>query len=254
MKNNILYLFVLLGLIYNINAQEFGFINMGGNPKLENLVGNDLINTKIIVGKTYNSSMNSYNITTLTNDIITLKFACDTAIKLNENSSFNIDTYEQANKHTPYPQQTIYDSFNCQTSLINGEAEIINNAVTNDTNSFYVNTKLACIVCGKGKFVVRSEDKSSTFIIVEGNASIMDNMSRKLYKVKQNDIITITPRPVLNGRAGEMMRKQNIVTSSTLDISDYNALTNEFTAYDNEQHRYIFITIDSANKLAKLKN
>lgn len=253
MKNNILYLLILLGLVYSVNAQEFGFISTSGKPKLENLVGNDLVNTKIIVGKTYNSAMNSYNVTTLTNDTITLKFACDTAVKLNENSSYSIDTYEQSTIHASYPQQTIYDSFSCQTSLINGEAEIINNSVCNDTNNFYINTKLACLICGKGKFVVRSDDKSSTFIIVEGNATIMDNMGRKLYKVKQNDIITFTPRPVFSGRAAESMRKQNIVTSSTLDASDYNALIAEFATYDSEQHHYIFVT-DNGNKLVKLKN
>ena len=81
----------------------------------------------------------------------------------------------------------------------------------------------------------------------------MDNMGRKLYKVKQNDIITFTPRPVFSGKGADMMRKQNIATTSTLDTSDYNALINEFATYDSEQHHYIFVT-DNGNKLVKLKN
>lgn len=238
----------------NLTAQEFGFISTNGNPTLENIINNEVIKAKIVVGKTYTAAMNNYGISTSTNDSVTFKFASDTIVRLSENSSFNIDSYEQSTIHATYPQQTIYTDFSCNTSLLHGDAEIINNSTVNETNNFYINTRLACIICGKGKFIIKSADNSSTFIILEGNATIMDNLGRKLYKVKQNDIITITPRPALSGKAGELMRKQNIVTSTQLDSNDCTVLNNDFVAYDNEQHHYIFVTTDSSNKIVKLKN
>ena len=236
-----------------LNAQEIGFINKIGTPKLENVVNNDIIEVPIIIGNTYNIGSNSYNISTSTNDSIITKFACDTAIKHNDKTSLNIDSYEQNTIINSQQQETTYTEFSCNVSLLNGEVEVIHNAIVNETNTFYMNTKMACIIFGNGKFIVKSSDKSSTFIIIEGTAIIMDNLSKKLYKVKDKDIVTVTPRPNLSGKASELLINKNVVTTSQLDNNDYGVLINEMVLFDKQQKHYIFVTSNKTNILTKLK-
>jgi hypothetical protein len=238
----------------SLHAQEFGFTSIEGKPLLENIINNELIKNKIVIGKTYTVSLNNYSLTTSTNETLGIKFSCNTAVKLMANTTLNIDTYEQSTLHTQYPQETEYESFSCNTSLIEGELQVINNATINDTNNFYINTKLACIVAGKGKFIVKAENTSSTFIVISGNAIAMDNLSKKLYRLKEKDVITFIPRPVSTGKATEMMRRQNIATMSQLETLDYTGLNNEFSIYDSEQHPYVFITTENTSKFVKLKN
>ena len=253
MKINILYTLLLSMLSLTATAKEFGFINTNGTPLLQNVINNDIVNVRIIIGKTYSASLNNYNIITSTNNEVSLKFASDTSIKCNENTSLNIDNYEQNTIHTTYPQETQYTDYSCNVSLLSGEVEVINNGIVNDTNNFYMNTRLACIIFGKGKFVVKSSNTSSTFIVIEGNATVMDTSSRKLYKIKDKDVISFTPRPLLSGKAGEQLRKQSFATTSQLESDDYKVLSTEFNTFQNEQRQYIFVTTDSANKLVKLK-
>ena len=251
MKINILYyLIVSLSLCFSVHSQQFGFIDSKGNPNLENIINNSLSESPVLIGKTYNVNQNNYNLST-SNDVVTLKLSCDTTIKLNNNTSLNFDSFDQFTIITPYPQQTQYNDFNCNLSLLNGEIEIINESVT---NGLYINTELACIILGDGRFVIKSDGHSSTFIIIQGNATIMDNMGKKLYKVKDKDIITVTPRPILSGKAENSMKKQNIVTTSILDDMDDGVLVNEFNILNVAQHQYIFITIDGMNRFVKLRN
>ena len=252
MKYNILYILLFISL-FTLNAQEFGFTSVNGVPFFENVVKNGIVKCEIAVGKTYAVATNNYGVSTGTNESVTMKFAADLAIKLGENSSLTIDSYEQLTVPSVYPQQISCTDFNCNVSLLHGEAEIINNAAAIFTNNFFINTRLGCIVCGKGRFVVRSADNSSTFIVVDCTAVVMDNLGKRFYKMKRNDIISITPRPILSGKAGELMRHQNIVTSSELDESDCGVLSNEFATYDNEQHNYVFVTANTENTLVQLK-
>jgi len=253
MKHNILYLVLVIFLSFAVNAQEIGFINEIGTPKLENVINNDITDVPIVIGKTYSIGTNNYNVSTSTNDSIIMKFACDTAFKYNGKTSVNIDGYEQTTTESEYLQETIYSEYNCNVSLLSGEVEVINNATVDDTNNFYLNTKMACIIFGKGKFITKSSEKSSTFIIIEGTATVMDNLSRKLYKLKEKDIVTVTPRPNLSGKASELLVNKNVVTTSQLDNSDYGVLINEMVLFDKQQKRYIFIALNKTNILTKLK-
>ena len=81
----------------------------------------------------------------------------------------------------------------------------------------------------------------------------MDNLSKKLYKVKDKDIVTVTPRPNLSGKASELLINKNVVTTSQLDNNDYGVLINEMVLFDKQQKHYIFVTSNKTNILTKLK-
>lgn len=254
MNVNKLYILFLILMSLAVNANEFGFMHVKNNPILQNALNNQLIKNKIIIGKTYTVDLNNYDISTSTNDNVSFKLACDTSIKMLENTSITIDKYEQGTVFSQYPSQTQYDKLNCNISLINGELYIINNANSNDTNTFYINTALGFIMLNKGKFVIKTDGTTrSTFVIVEGTATSMDNSTKKLYKLKEKDIIIFSPKPYFSGRASDLVKKQNVASLSLLDNEDLNFLVTEFNAFEKEQGQYIFVTTDNANKLVKLK-
>jgi hypothetical protein len=137
---------------------------------------------------------------------------------------------------------------------LSGELEVINNGIVNDTNNFYINTKLACVILGNGKFIIKSSNNNSTFMVISGNATVMDNLSRKIYKIKDKDIITFTPRPLLTGKAADHMKNQNVSTFSQLDGDDYATIISELNIMEKQQRQFVFITIESTNVAVKLKN
>lgn len=239
----ILYFLLCLAFYINLTAGEFFFINDGNQASLENVSNNNIVKVDIVSGKTYSVSTNSYTIYTSTNDTVNVKFSNDMAVKLNENTSFQLNLFDQNILNTnKFPEKLLHNNSQLIASLLQGQIEVINDG---NSSTNMIMTKYAIIVPNNGRFIVGADRSKTVIICIDGSIKVIDTLNKKRHQtINKNDVLIVIPPPLVSGKGMDMIKRQNIFTNNKLDETEYKSydesLSNLYTNHTN----IMFISFD----------
>jgi hypothetical protein len=160
-------------------------------------------------------------------------------IKMNFPDNVGIDIQEI----NELPDVATYVTTNLNLSLF-GSAQFNVKSQFTEENPMIVSTSMASIVIKSGKFIIRSEENSLLLIVLEGEATVLDSLSKHKQTVKDKNMLVVVPAPKLQGRAAEHIKKQNMFSLKSLDDVDNKELTTELTALSDVQSNIKFIVIN----------
>lgn len=209
---------------------------------IENVKNDKLLSEPLIVKQTYDCQNNIYTIINNTNDSI-IAFSADIIVKLNDNSRLNIDSFEQSFSNiNDLPDIAEYATTNLNLSLF-GSAQFNVKSKFNEEYPFIISTSMANILIKTGKFIIRSEEKSLLLIVIDGEATVLDTISKHKQIVTQKNMLVVVPTPKFQGRAGENIKKQNMFSVKPLDDVENKELTTDFTSLNDTQSQIKFIVV-----------
>jgi hypothetical protein len=238
----ILFLFIIWMTFATLAGGKF-YVVSSTTSTLDNIKNDKLTTTSLVVKQTYDCQNNIYTIVN-TNNESTLAFSADVIVKLNDNSKLNIDSFEQLfNNINELPDIASYTTTNLNLSLF-GSAQFNVKSQFTEENPMIVSTSMASIVIKSGKFIIRSEEKSLLLIVLEGEAIVLDSISKHKQVVKDKNMLVVVPAPKLQGRAAEHIKKQNMFSLKPLDDVDNKELTTEFTTLNDAQSNIKFIVVN----------
>jgi type III secretion system FlhB-like substrate exporter len=219
---------------------KFYISTFTNNVILENINGNSIITNSPISKQTYDCK-NNYTFLTSTNSDVTLTLSSDIIIKINENSRFSIDTFDQKILNIEsLPDVIQYTTENINTSL-NGTIYLYNE----NTSPILIATEMGTVAPKKGKFFIRSEEKSLMVIVLEGEAVVFDGASKREQIIKEKNMVVVVPSPKFQGRAAEqMIKKANIFTIKSLEDADLKDILNDINTMTVIEDNIKFIVIN----------
>jgi hypothetical protein len=234
-------LFILL-ICCNVTAGELFFINKSGNPSLENVINNTIINEFIVLGKTYSiDGTNAYTITTSVDDSVSTKFSNDLSIKLYPNTTISLNTVDHTILNTvPYPEKLLYTNSLSSISLLQGQINVINDG--NPTNINYISTGQVKLILGTGKFIIKSEKNMTMVVCIDGSVKAVDKLNTTHSEsIITNTILLVIPSPILSGKASGLIKHQSIYSTSEI-------LPDQLTSYKEslnfDYQSVIFIAVN----------
>lgn len=218
------------------------YIASSTTSTIENVKNDKLVSEPLITKQTYDCENNTYTIINTTNDSI-IAFSTDVLVKLNDNSRLNIDSFEQSVSNiNDLPDIAKYTTTNLNLSLF-GSAQLNIKSKFTDESPFIVSTPMANILLNAGKFIIRSEEKSLLLIVIEGEATVLDSISKHKQILKEKNMLVVVPAPKFQGRAGENIKKQNMFSVKPLDDVDNKELIADFTSLNDIQSHIKFIVV-----------
>jgi hypothetical protein len=161
----ITHIIFLLTLTISCFADGAFYINNSNNLKIEDVKNNKVEDIASVIGKTYYIHTNNLSFTTSTNGESSLLFNNNITAKLNGDTKVIADSFEQVVQNIDNQPEIIkYIEDNLQLSLSEGELElIVNGNVT-------VGTMMTTVVPKSGKYFIKSDQKSTTVAVIEGEA------------------------------------------------------------------------------------
>mgnify|MGYP006267816271 CR=1 FL=1 len=239
--------FFILFLLYLLSTTLFAsgkfYVVSNQSSILENVKNDKVIVTQLVTKQTYDCNTNIYSINNNTNDCI-ISFTGDIIVKLNEKSKLNLDTFEQKIENiNDLPSIAKVSTSNFTVSLFGSAQFFVNNTFTED-KPFIVATPLANILIKSGKIIIKSDEKSVLLIVLEGETTVFDTLSKRTQKVNDKNMLVIVPAPKLQGKAAEHMRKQNMFSLKTLDDTEFNELNLDLITLKETQSNIKFIVVN----------
>ena len=238
-------LLFLLSFFISLSAFAGGKFYVASNTSstIENVKNDKLISVPLITKQTYDCQNNIYSIVNTNSESI-LAFSTDVVVKLNENSRLNVDSFDQSVINiNELPEIAKYSTTNLNLSLF-GSAQFNVKHQFDEENNMIVSTAMANVVIKSGKFIIRSEEKSLLLIVLEGEATVLDAISKHKQIVKEKNMLVVVPAPKFQGRATEHTKKQNMFSIKPLDDTDNKELSTEFTTLNDLQSNIKFIVIN----------
>lgn len=125
-------------------------------------------NNTVVIGKTYSVGRTVYSVIT-TNDTVTFHFSNGLTAKINTNSNFSVNDFQQEILNpTPTPVKAKFGVNMLTLTLLTGEGVFVYNGA--DSNSMCsVSTPFVDIELLKGKFYFSCNEKSVNIIVLEGS-------------------------------------------------------------------------------------
>jgi hypothetical protein len=206
---------------------------------------NVLISESPILHRTYDCQSNTYTIKTGTNSECVAVFSSRIAVKINENTSFGIDSFDQLllnNLAEPELAKTF--TTNYITSL-NGSLYVSSNYEESNMQVATIATDLVFITFKSAKFIIRSEDKSVLIMVFDGEITVTDAInSKKQMVVKSNNMLVVVPAPKFQFKASDVVnKKQTLFTAKPVDLVDIKEIAPEMVKLDSTLDFIKFIVI-----------
>jgi hypothetical protein len=153
--------------------------------------------------KTYELDVNTFEVTTKTNESVDLYFVNGNVVKISENSEFRIDLMNVTlkNKH-PYPSKVDVESYNLNLALMEGEGYF--DVVKSENDQCLLQTPLVNLELSKGKFYIQTTKNSVMAYILEGSLGVLDNVTNKKEEIQSGNAVLIRPSPKLSPKQLEL--------------------------------------------------
>lgn len=216
-------------IAFNCIADGAFYLNKTNNFVIEDVQNNRLNTIQSELGKTYYVNTNNLSFTTSTNGEAVIIFSNDVVFKLNDNTSLQIDSFDQNIQNlnsTPEVIKYTNNTLNC--SFNTGELELVVNG------NVSIHTSVVKIAPKNGKYFIKTDEKTTTIVVVDGETKVSDVLSKKEQTIKTGEILVVTTAPKLVGRAGEVFRRQNIFSTRKLEDDETKAFVS--TLNDTRQH------------------
>jgi hypothetical protein len=235
----ITHIIFLLTLTISCFADGAFYINNSNNLKIEDVKNNKVEDIASVIGKTYYIHTNNLSFTTSTNGESSLLFNNNITAKLNGDTKVIADSFEQVVQNIDNQPEIIkYIEDNLQLSLSEGELElIVNGNVT-------VGTMMTTVVPKSGKYFIKSDQKSTTVAVIEGEAKLLDTLSKKEVTLKNGELVVVVEAPKFSGRQGEVLRKQHLFNVRKMDEEESKFFSSALSNTQQQNNNIKFVIID----------
>jgi hypothetical protein len=153
--------------------------------------------------KTYELDVNTFEVTTKTNEFIDLYFVNGNVIKVLENSEFRVDLMNVTLKNKqPYPSKIDVESYNLNLALMEGEGYF--DITKSENDQCILQTPLVNLELSKGKFYIQTTKNSVMAYIMEGSLGVYDNVTNKKEEIQSGNAVLIRPSPKLSPKQLEL--------------------------------------------------
>jgi hypothetical protein len=230
---------IFLIITFNCIADGAFYLNKTNNFVIEDVQNNHLNTISSELGKTYYVNTNNLSFTTSTNGDAVIIFSNDVVFKLNENTLLQIDSFDQNIQNlnsTPETIKYVNNTLNC--SFATGELELVVNG------NVSVHTSVASIAPKNGKYFIKTDEKTTTIVVGDGEVKVSDVLSKKEQIIKTGEMLVVTTAPKLVGRAAESFRRQNIFTVRKIEDDESKAFVSTLNATQQQNSNIRFVIFD----------
>jgi len=233
------HIIFLLTLTLSCIADGAFYVNTANNLKIEDVKNNKVEEISTIIGKTYYINTNNLSFTTSTNGDSSILFNNSVTLKLNNDTKIIADSFEQVIQNIDNQPETVkYIEDSLQLSLSEGEVELIVNG------NIIIGTMMATIVPKHGKYFIKSDEKSTTVAVIEGETKLLDTFSKKEVTLKNGELVVIVEAPKLAGRQGEVLRKQHLFNVRNMDDEESKFFISALSNTQQQNNNIKFAIID----------
>ena len=153
--------------------------------------------------KTYEIDVNTFEITTKTNETVGLCFVNGNIVKVSENSEFRVDLMNVSLKNkTPYPSKVDIGTYSLNMSLMEGEGWF--DVTSSGNDQCLLQTPLVNLGLDTGKFYIQTTKNSVMVYVIEGNLGVYDNVNNKKEEIQSGNAVLIRPSPKLSPKQLEL--------------------------------------------------
>ena len=238
----------LLGASF-LTAEEFTtggiYVQVASENQTCNFISKDTnFVEKIVVGKTYRIEADVMEFKTKATDSIDLALSTGLQIKVNPNTTFSIDSFNQLIVNDESQPAAIQAQYSVTAlSLMDGEVELI--APKFDTNSQCIlQTPLVNVNVAEGRLVVKSNPKWVMLNAIEGGVTVVDSKNKTTF-IDKGQMGLIIQYP---GRDDQIMVTQKVISPDELD--KMTASLNKLATHSKD---VLFIVIDKRIVGVRLK-
>lgn len=232
--------FLLLTLLLCGRAEEFTtggiYIQLATQNSTCNLISSTTnILEKLEIGKTYRVESEVMEFNTKTNESVVLAFSTGLQVKINPESGFSIDSFNQSVINDKDPPSVLNSEYSITSlSLMSGEIDLI--CPNLNTNSQCIlQTPLVNVNMAEGKLSIKSNPKYVILNAIEGRVSVVDAKNKKTV-IEAGNLGLIIPYP---GRKGEIM-----VTQKPISLEELQEITASLNELSGIQKNVLFVVID----------
>lgn len=180
-----------------------------------NLVGQTTTETStLVVGKTYESENDIFELITGENQKVTLQFSSGLLVQVLPDSEFRVDAFNQMVADSNIQPAVLgVGDFILNTALMNGSAYVIAPKYSSSNTLCVLQTPLTNIELNGGKYQIRSTQKFVIVYVLEGSVGVFDNKTGKKTVKQTGTMVLIFPSPIKNGEV--------MVTEKSIDSEEY---------------------------------
>ena len=226
-------------IAFNCIADGAFYLNKTNNFVIEDVQNNRLNTIQSELGKTYYVNTNNLSFTTSTNGDAVVIFSNDVVFKLNDNTSLQIDSFDQNIQNlnsTPEVIKYTNNTLNCSFNA--GELELVVNG------NVSIHTSVVSIAPKNGKYFIKTDEKTTTIVVVDGETKVSDVLSKKQQTIKTGEMLVVTTAPKLVGRTGELFRRQNIFSTRKLEDDETKAFVSTLNDTRQQNSNIKFVVFD----------
>jgi hypothetical protein len=226
-------------IAFNCIADGAFYLNKTNNFVIEDVQNNRLNIIQSELGKTYYVNTNNLSFTTSTNGDAVVIFSNDVVFKLNDNTSLQIDSFDQNIQNlnsTPEVIKYTNNTLNCSFNA--GELELVVNG------NVSIHTSVVSIAPKNGKYFIKTDEKTTTIVVVDGETKVSDVLSKKQQTIKTGEMLVVTTAPKLVGRTGELFRRQNIFSTRKLEDDETKAFVSTLNDTRQQNSNIKFVVFD----------
>jgi len=226
-------------IAFNCIADGAFYLNKTNNFVIEDVQNNRLNTIQSELGKTYYVNTNNLSFTTSTNGDAVVIFSNDVVFKLNDNTSLQIDSFDQNIQNlnsTPEVIKYTNNTLNCSFNA--GELELVVNG------NVSIHTSVVSIAPKNGKYFIKTDEKTTTIVVVDGETKVSDVLSKKQQTIKTGEMLVVTTAPKLVGRTGELFRRQNIFSTRKLEDDETKAFVSTLNDTRQQNSNIKFVEFD----------
>lgn len=228
---------------------------LGGNPSYITLdpFTKTFSTNQINIFNTYTIGLNTFELTTSQNQYVNLLLANNTKIKVLPQSEFRIDGFIINIDNLPsYPSKIEINNYNLQLALMAGEAFFITEK-TNALDNIILQTPVANIGLGTGKYNVLVDNKNVLIYILEGSLDVYDNITNKKENIGPGHVVLIHPAPKLSPQRLQIFSDKYITNVKKSKPEDTTPLQGVIGEMESVKNKVIFITISTNITAVKIK-
>lgn len=188
--------------------------------------------------KTHEIDINTFEITTQTNEFATILFASGTVIRVEQGSEFRVDLMNMVLKNTnAFPSKIDIETSSLNIALMEGESHFSVNG------SILLQTSLSNLGLETGRYFVQSTKKSVMVYILDGTLDVYDNVTNKKEPVKSGNAVLIRPSPVLSPRQMELFGDKMVTSVKKVKPEQFKPFLDTVIEMESVKNEVVFVKI-----------
>lgn len=188
--------------------------------------------------KTHEIDINTFELTTQTNEFATILFASGTVIRVEQGSEFRVDLMNMVLKNTnTFPSKIDIETSSLNISLMEGESHFSVNG------SILLQTSLSNLGLETGRYFVQSTKKSVMVYILDGTLDVYDNVTNKKEPVKSGNAVLIRPSPVLSPRQMELFGDKMVTSVKKVKTEQFKPFLDTVIEMESVKNEVVFVKI-----------